>query len=68
MSDIQQLFERQARWQKTRKALSWPQKIQMAEKIRESARELRAVRKAELHGPSRGGSKNSQAQSGGARP
>lgn len=47
MSEIQQLLERQARWQKTRQALSWPEKIQMAERIRESARQLRAARKAE---------------------
>jgi hypothetical protein len=47
MSDSQQLLERQARWQKTRQALSWPEKIQMAERIRESIRKLRAARKVE---------------------
>ena len=47
MSDSQQLLERQARWQKTRQALSWPEKIQMAEQIRESVRQLRAARKVE---------------------
>ena len=47
MSEIQQLLERQARWQKTRQALSWPEKIEMAGRIRESARQLRAARKAE---------------------
>ena len=47
MSDIQKLLERQARWQKTRRALSWPEKIRMAERVRESARQLRAARKAE---------------------
>jgi hypothetical protein len=42
MSDIEEMLERQARWQKTRQALSWPEKIQMAERIRESALHLRA--------------------------
>jgi hypothetical protein len=45
MSKIQQLLERQARWQKTRQALSWPEKIQMAERIRESAPQLRTAPK-----------------------
>jgi hypothetical protein len=45
MNEFQQLLERQARWQKTRQALSWPEKIQMAERIRESVRQLRAARK-----------------------
>ena len=44
MNDIEQMLERQARWQKTRQALSWPEKIQMAERIRESVRQLRASR------------------------
>jgi hypothetical protein len=47
MNEIQQLLERQARWQKTRQALSWPEKIELVERIRESARQLRAARKAE---------------------
>ena len=47
MSDSQQLLERQARWQKTRQALSWPEKIQMAERVRESVRQLRASGKAD---------------------
>jgi len=57
MSDIRPLLERQARWQKTRQALSWPEKIQMAERIRESARQLRAAKKAEPREPSPGGRK-----------
>ena len=47
MSEIQALLERQARWQKSRQALSWPEKIRMAEMIRESARQLRAAQKAQ---------------------
>jgi len=45
ISEIQALLERQARWQKTQRALSWPEKIRMAERIRESARQLRGQRK-----------------------
>jgi hypothetical protein len=51
MSEIQALLERQARWQKSRQALSWPEKIRMAESIRESARLLRAAQKAEQKRP-----------------
>jgi hypothetical protein len=46
MSDVRHLLERQARWQKTRRALSWPEKIRMAEMVRESVRQLRAAPKA----------------------
>jgi len=46
MRDIQKLLERQARWQKERAALSWPEKIRMAEAIRESAKLLREGAKA----------------------
>ncbi|OGP21760.1 MAG: hypothetical protein A2038_04925 [Deltaproteobacteria bacterium GWA2_57_13] len=41
MSDIQQLLERQAEWQKSRKSLSWPEKIRMVEAIRESILQFR---------------------------
>jgi hypothetical protein len=41
--DVQELLRRQAEWQKSRQALSWPDKIRMAEKIRESVRALRAT-------------------------
>jgi hypothetical protein len=41
MSDIQKLLERQAEWQKSRKSLSWPEKIRMAEAIRESVLQFR---------------------------
>jgi hypothetical protein len=42
MSDVLKLLERQAKWQKSRAALSWPEKIRMAEAIRESIQQLRA--------------------------
>lgn len=41
MRDVEKMLERQARWQKRRAALSWPEKIRMAEAIRESIRLLR---------------------------
>lgn len=41
--DVQQLLRRQAHWQKSRQALSWPEKIRMAERIRESIQTLRSV-------------------------
>jgi len=44
MNDIRRLLERQARWQRARKALPWPEKIRMAERVRESARKLRVPR------------------------
>jgi hypothetical protein len=34
MSDIPKLLERQARWQKNRKKLSWAEKVRMAERVR----------------------------------
>ena len=37
MTEIEALLARQARWQKARRELSWPEKIRMAEQIRASA-------------------------------
>jgi hypothetical protein len=34
--DIQKILRKQSRWQKDRKNLSWPEKIRMAQKVRES--------------------------------
>ncbi len=36
MTDTRELLERQAQWQKGRAALTWPEKIRMAEAVRES--------------------------------
>ena len=44
MLDVRQLLERQAAWQKSRKSLTWPEKIRMAEAIRESVLELLRTR------------------------
>jgi hypothetical protein len=48
MSDVHRMLEKQAQWQKARKALSWPEKIRMAELIRESVIQLRATGRREL--------------------
>jgi hypothetical protein len=44
MTDTRSLLERQAEWQKQRTALTWPEKIRMAEAVRESAAKLRRDR------------------------
>ena len=44
MSDVQDLIDRQAAWQQTRRRLSWPEKIRMAERAREDVRKLREGR------------------------
>ncbi len=42
MIDVKQLLARQAEWQKRRRSMSWPEKIRMAEEIRESIMWLKA--------------------------
>ena len=37
MDDVKALFERQARWQRSRAKLSWTEKLRMAEILREAA-------------------------------
>ena len=39
--DLQKLFDTQAAWQRLRAELSWPEKIRIAEVMRESVRQLR---------------------------
>ena len=41
MTDVRRLFERQAEWQKARRELSWPEKVRMAEAMREAILMLR---------------------------
>jgi len=43
MTDIRHLLERQAEWQKARGGLSWPEKIRMAEAMRETLRQFRGM-------------------------
>lgn len=44
MTDMRDLFERRAAWQAAFRHLSWPDKIRMAEAIRESVVRLRSMR------------------------
>lgn len=37
MDNVKSLFERQAKWQRTRAKLSWTEKLRMAEILRETA-------------------------------
>lgn len=41
MTETERLLERQARWQRERKSLSWSEKIRMAERVRETIERLR---------------------------
>jgi len=43
MDDVMKLLERQAAWQKGRKSLPWPEKIRIAEAIRESILQIRST-------------------------
>lgn len=43
MDDAKKLLERQAVWQKSRKSLPWPEKIRIAEAIRESILQIRST-------------------------
>lgn len=42
MNDVQEMLKRQAIWQRSRQSLTWPEKIRMAEMVRESVKQLRA--------------------------
>jgi hypothetical protein len=50
MTDRERL-DRQARWQKSRKALSWPEKVRMAERARDSIKGLRGRPATRRSGP-----------------
>jgi hypothetical protein len=41
MTDVERLLERQARWQRARQTMSWPEKIRLAEGMRSSIEALR---------------------------
>jgi hypothetical protein len=41
MDDVKKLLEKQAAWQRARKSLPWPEKIRIAEAIRESILQIR---------------------------
>jgi hypothetical protein len=42
MTDLERMLERQAQWQKSRRSLTWAEKIRMAERVRESVGQIRA--------------------------
>ena len=44
MTSHEELLARQAAWQKSRQALSWPEKIRQAERMRASVEEIRRLR------------------------
>ena len=49
MDELKVLFERQARWQRSRARLSWTEKLCMAEILREAALEMGpSQRKSEM--------------------
>ena len=51
MTDLEHMLERQAQWQKSRQSLTWPEKIRMAERVRESVRQLRVQPRRIMTGP-----------------
>lgn len=44
MLDVKRLLERQEAWQKSRRLLSWPEKLRMAEALRETLHEFARLR------------------------
>jgi hypothetical protein len=42
MPEFGERLERQAQWQRSRKSLSWPEKVRQAEAMREAIKALRA--------------------------
>jgi uncharacterized protein (DUF2252 family) len=44
MNEAAQLFERHAEWQRNRCRLSWPEKMRMAEALRETLCRFRSLR------------------------
>lgn len=49
MTDVRLLLEKQEQWQKARRALSWPEKMQMVLAVRDSVRELAKARTLPPH-------------------
>lgn len=48
MTSHEELLARQAAWQKSRQALSWPEKIRQAERMRASVEAIRKQRQERL--------------------
>jgi len=49
MTEIEQLLERQARWQQSRAGLTWDEKLRLAEVLREAALVLHSSRGQKPH-------------------
>jgi hypothetical protein len=41
MTEVSERLNKQAQWQKRRRALSWPEKVRLAEAVRDSVEALR---------------------------
>jgi hypothetical protein len=51
--EVQHLLERQAEWQRSRRSLSWPEKIRQAQQLLDSVRRLRRSKEPPItQGPS----------------
>jgi hypothetical protein len=50
MTEIPERLKKQAQWQKSRRDLSWPEKVRLAETMRDSVERLRQGR-AEANAP-----------------
>lgn len=51
LTDVEHMLKRQAERQKSRQSLTWPEKIHMAERVRESVKQLRAQPRPTPPGP-----------------
>lgn len=51
MTDLEDMLKRQAEWQKSRRSLTWAEKIRMAERVRDSVTLLRAQPRQTLPAP-----------------
>ena len=52
MTEVERLLQRQAAWQKSREGLPWPEKIRIAEQMRDSLKQWR-IQQTPLTGPAR---------------
>lgn len=51
MSDVEKLLERQARWQESRRLLSWPEKLRLVAAVRETLCQFAKLRAQEQERP-----------------
>jgi len=62
MTDTRKLLERQAAWQRGRVALTWPEKIRMAEAVREWAAQFRRARRPIAGGKQKSGVRSQESE------